>query len=89
MSARITRDLTLAALEIALLRRCPPPGLLHHLLAEVEGAQAVKLEEAPTPPKIDPLQLKATTISSPQCFAPHVHAALGEKAAGSIGRSWR
>ena len=30
MNARITRDLTLAALTKALTRRRPPPGLLHH-----------------------------------------------------------
>ena len=30
MSERITRDLTLNALDMALVRRCPPPGLLHH-----------------------------------------------------------
>jgi transposase InsO family protein len=30
MSERITRDLTLDALAMALVRRCPPPGLLHH-----------------------------------------------------------
>jgi putative transposase len=30
MSERITRDLTLDALDMALVRRRPPPGLLHH-----------------------------------------------------------
>jgi putative transposase len=30
MSERITRDLALNALDMALVRRCPPPGLLHH-----------------------------------------------------------
>jgi putative transposase len=30
MSDRITRDLTLDALDMALVRRRPPPGLLHH-----------------------------------------------------------
>jgi transposase InsO family protein len=30
MSERITDDLTLDALGMALARRCPPPGLLHH-----------------------------------------------------------
>jgi putative transposase len=30
MSERLTRDLTLDALEMALARRRPPPGLLHH-----------------------------------------------------------
>jgi transposase InsO family protein len=30
MSERITRDLTLNALDMALVRRCPPPGLVHH-----------------------------------------------------------